>query len=75
VPTTQNARPATTRSTGLIRTVIPVVAILVVALALLLVGKPDVTKTRVEESLTPAFSNLYVQRQQILGHPGVTAAG
>jgi hypothetical protein len=79
MPTTQTApttnTAATTRSATVIRAVIIVVAILAVALVLLLAGKPDVTKTRVEDSLTPAFSNLYVQQQQILGHPGVTTAG
>jgi hypothetical protein len=70
-----SARPARpTRPALRLRTAVAVLAVLLVALALLLVGKPDVTKTRVENSLTPAFSNLYVQQQQILGHPGVTTA-
>jgi hypothetical protein len=44
------------------------------ATALANVGGPDVTRARVETSLNPAFSNLYVQQQQLLGHPGVTPA-
>jgi hypothetical protein len=37
-------------------------------------GDADVTKARVEASLTPTFTNLYLQQQQLLGHPQVTAA-
>jgi|tagenome__1003787_1003787.scaffolds.fasta_scaffold19920490_2 hypothetical protein len=37
-------------------------------------GSADVTKARVEASLTPTFTNLYLQQQQLLGHPQVTAA-
>lgn len=62
------------RST-LARSVVLLVVLLLAALALVAVGKQDITKTRVENSLNPAFSNLYVQQQQILGHPGVTVAG
>lgn len=47
-----------------------VAAVAVTTLANL--GSPDVTRARVESSLTPAFGNLYVQQQQQLGHPGVT---
>jgi hypothetical protein len=68
-------RPTSVHPHRLRRTVALVVVLLLVALALLLLGKPDVTKTRVESSLSPAFSNLYVQQQDILGHPEVTAAG
>jgi hypothetical protein len=46
----------------------------VAATALATTGGPDVTRTRVENTLTPAFGNLYVQQQQLLGHPGVTTA-
>ena len=63
------ARPAT-----LLRAGVALLAIVAVALVLVLVGKPDITKTRVESSLNPAFSNLYVQQQKILGHPRVTTA-
>lgn len=55
----------------------PAVTLLVGAVAatgLASAGGPDVTRTRVEDSLTPAFSNLYVQQQRLLGHPGVTTA-
>jgi hypothetical protein len=34
----------------------------------------DVTKARVEASLTPTFTNLYLAQQQLLGHWQVTAA-
>jgi hypothetical protein len=44
------------------------------ATALAAAGSPDVTRARIETSLTPAFSNTYVQQQQSLGHPGVTPA-
>lgn len=76
-------RPSTRLTAGLrrpargtvLRLVVGLVALVAVVVALTLVGRPDVTKPRVESSLSPAFSNLYVQQQQILGHPGVTAAG
>jgi hypothetical protein len=42
------------------------------ATALAAGGSPDVTRARVESSLTPAFSNLYLQQQQLLGHPQVS---
>jgi len=35
-------------------------------------GGSDVTRARLERSLPQAFSNLYVQQAQILGHPGIT---
>lgn len=60
---------------ALLRLVVGVVALAAVVVALTMLGRPDVTRPRVEASLSPAFSNLYVQQQQILGHPGVTAAG
>ncbi len=53
----------------------PAVGLVVIAFAataLASAGSPDVTRARVESSLTPAFSNLYVQQQQLLGHSGVT---
>ncbi|WP_018505495.1 hypothetical protein [Parafrankia discariae] len=34
----------------------------------------DVTRPRVEGSIGPVFSNLYVQQQTLLGHPGLTAS-
>jgi hypothetical protein len=37
-------------------------------------GSVDVTKARLEQSLAPTFANLYVQRAQILGEPGITVA-
>lgn len=37
-------------------------------------GSNDVTRARLEASLSPTFANLYVQRAAILGEPGVTAA-
>lgn len=55
----------------------PAVGLVVAAVAattLASTGSPDVTRVRVENSLTPAFSNLYVQQQQLLGHPGVSPA-
>lgn len=36
-------------------------------------GSPNVTRARVERSLTPAFTNLYIDQQHVLGH-AVTAA-
>ena len=47
---------------------------LAVLVGLTAFGSPDVTKSRVEASLTPTFTNLYLQQQQLLGHPQVTAA-
>jgi hypothetical protein len=38
------------------------------------IGTSDVTKARVEASLTPTFTNLYLVQQQLLDHPQVTAA-
>ncbi|MEU5940260.1 hypothetical protein ABZ807_13930 [Micromonospora sp. NPDC047548] len=35
-------------------------------------GQPDVTKDRLEQAIGPAFANLYAQRADILGEPGVT---
>jgi hypothetical protein len=37
-------------------------------------GGNDITKARLERALAPTFANLYVQRAQILGLPGVTVA-
>lgn len=51
------------------------VAVAVVAATTLAsTGSADVTRARVESSLTSAFGNLYVKQQQLLGHPGVTTA-
>jgi hypothetical protein len=35
-------------------------------------GSPDVTAAKVEASLAPTFDNVYTQRAQLLGLPGVT---
>ncbi|OKI62287.1 hypothetical protein [Micromonospora sp. CB01531] len=35
-------------------------------------GQPDVTKSRLERAIGPAFANLYVQRADLLGEHGVT---
>ncbi len=37
-------------------------------------GSPDITRPRLEGSISPVFANLYVQQQALLGHPGLTAA-
>jgi hypothetical protein len=73
MPTTARSRVHARRG-AILRATIALVAVLAVALTLIVLGKPDITKTRVEDSLNPSFSNLYVQQQQILGHPGVTTA-
>jgi hypothetical protein len=45
-----------------------------VALVALLSGcGADITHTRVERSLAPTFTHLYLQQQALLGHSGVTA--
>lgn len=50
-------------------------ALAVVAVTgLIAAGHPDVTRARLEQSLTPMYVNLYLQQAKILGHPGVTAA-
>lgn len=43
------------------------------AVGLSAAGSPDVTRARVERSLTPAFTRLYVDQQHVLGHT-VTAS-
>jgi hypothetical protein len=70
MPTPITNRPLRTWARPALGLVITAVA----ATTLVNLGSPDVTRARVESSLTPAFSNLYVQQQQQLGHPGVTAA-
>lgn len=53
----------------------PAAAVLLTALTaagLSSIGSPDITRTRVEQSLNPALTNLYVRQQQLLGHPQVT---
>ncbi|MGR6320583.1 hypothetical protein Q2K19_22920 [Micromonospora soli] len=35
-------------------------------------GQPDVTKARLERAIGPAFANLYVQRDELLGEDSVT---
>jgi hypothetical protein len=57
-----------------LKTVLGVLIALAVVIGLTAFGSPDVTKARVEASLTPTFTNLYLQQQQLLGHPQVTAA-
>lgn len=55
----------------------PIVGILLglaVVVGLTAFGDPDVTQSRVQASLTPTFTNLYVDQQRLLGHDGVTAA-
>ena len=55
----------------------PVLGVLIglaVLFGLTAFGGPDVTRARVEASLTPTFINLYLHQQQLLGHPQVTAA-
>lgn len=41
---------------------------------LIAAGHPDVTRARLEQSLTPTYTNLYVQQAAILGHPDFTPA-
>lgn len=50
-------------------------AVLVVAAigSLIAAGHPDVTRARLEQSLTPVYTNLYLQQAKILGHPDFTA--
>lgn len=44
--------------------------------ALAVSGPHDVTRARLEASLTRTFTNLYLRQQHdILGHPGVSATG
>ena len=57
-----------------LKLVLGAVLALAVILGLMAAGSPDVTRARVEASLTPTFTNLYLDQQQLLGHPGVTAA-
>ena len=57
-----------------LKTIIGVLVGLAIAIGLTALGSPDVTQARVQASLSPTFSNLYVDQQQLLGHPGVTAA-
>jgi hypothetical protein len=54
--------------------VVGVLIALAIALGSTAFGSPDVTKARVEASLTPTFTNLYLVQQQLLGHPQVTGA-
>jgi hypothetical protein len=57
-----------------LKLIVGVLIALAVILGLTAFGNPDVTKDRVEASLTPTFTNVYLQQQQLLGHPQVTAA-
>jgi hypothetical protein len=74
MPSTRTSPSSATLPGRLLRPAVAALVVLLIAVALVLVGKPDITKTRVEDSLSPAFSNLYVQQQSLLGHPGVTTA-
>lgn len=42
------------------------------AIALTNTGAPDITASKVQASLTPAFTHLYLDQQQLLGHRDVT---
>jgi len=42
--------------------------------SLVAAGKPAVTKARLERSLDPVYTNLYLQQAKILGHPQFSAA-
>lgn len=44
------------------------------AIALSQSGGPDVTAEKVQASLSPTFTHLYLDQQRLLGHPDVTAA-
>ena len=57
-----------------LKAVLGILVGLAVLVGLTAFGSPDVTKGRVEASLTPTFTNLYLQQQRLLGHPQVTAA-
>lgn len=57
-----------------LKRVLGVLTGLAVVLGLTAFGGPDVTRARVEASLTPTFTNVYLRQQQLLGHPQVTAA-
>jgi hypothetical protein len=54
------------------RTATAGIGVAVVA-GLVAAGHPDVTRTRLERSLTPVYTNLYLQQAKILGHRDVTA--
>jgi hypothetical protein len=55
------------------RAVLPLAALATVV-GLAGCGSPDVTRSRLEASLAPTFSNLYVEQAGLLGHAGVTRA-
>jgi hypothetical protein len=57
-----------------LKTVVGVLVGLGIAVGLTALGSPDVTQARVQASLSPTFTNLYVDQQKLLGHPAVTAA-
>jgi hypothetical protein len=57
-----------------LKTVLGLLLGLAVVLGLTALGGPDVTQARVQDSLSPTFAALYVDQQQLLGHPGVTTA-
>lgn len=65
-------RPVLTR--GRVLTVAAVLGILAVLAAVTAAGGQDVTRTRLESSLAPTFTNLYLQQAAVLGQPGSTAA-
>jgi len=45
-----------------------VLAVVGLVVGLTAAGSPDVTRARVERSLTPSFTRLYVDQQRVLGH-------
>ena len=58
----------------IVRRLVATAAVLIGVVLLAGCGTTDITKTRVENALTPTFANLYVQQAVILGHNGVTLA-
>ena len=52
-----------------------VAAVGVLIVGLVAAGDPVVTRGRLERSLTPTFTALYLQQASILGHPGLSASG
>jgi hypothetical protein len=64
-------RPRPTRHA---RVLVVAVGAAVTLTALLAGCGADVTRSRVERSIGPTFTNLYVQQQALLGHPGLAPA-
>lgn len=59
-------------SSLVVRTATAAVVVAAVA-ALVGAGSPDVTRPRLERSLTDTYTHLYLQQAEILGHTAVTA--